>query len=179
MKRFLRSSSVTSRIRGSKMVPASYTCSMTRPYVKGEIFNMLRSVASDAPTLSPDMISFTSFWGERGGGMCETFSHHLRLECWDTHTTLTNFGTYVSTFIFEYLWHKEWENTWQLFWIRYGFYLTRVRIQTQLCWEQTIPDSKQCHMHISSLATHQKSSQYLALSQKAAIWYWFHSCVKR
>ena len=35
-------------------------CSISRPYVNGEIFNMLSSVASDAPTLSPFLINFTS-----------------------------------------------------------------------------------------------------------------------
>lgn len=35
-------------------------CSICRPYVNGEIFNMLSSVASDAPTLSPVFINLTS-----------------------------------------------------------------------------------------------------------------------
>ncbi|EZA49151.1 hypothetical protein X777_12564 [Ooceraea biroi] len=35
------------------MVPESYTCSTSNPYEKGEMFNIFRSVASEAPTLSP------------------------------------------------------------------------------------------------------------------------------
>lgn len=38
--------------------------SICRPYVKGEMFNMLSSVASEAPTLSPIFINLTSFYIE-------------------------------------------------------------------------------------------------------------------
>ena len=37
-------------------------CWMMRPYEKGEIPNMLSSVASDAPTLSPTLMRWTSFY---------------------------------------------------------------------------------------------------------------------
>ena len=36
-------------------------CSMTKPYENGEMFNMFRSVASEAPTLSPSLMRRTSF----------------------------------------------------------------------------------------------------------------------
>merc|ERR1719481_1607969 len=57
----LMSSSVMSRISGLNTEPESYTFWMVRPYVKGEIFNMLRRVASEAPTLSPTLMMGTSW----------------------------------------------------------------------------------------------------------------------
>ncbi len=49
-----------SRTSGLNDWPWSYTCAMVIPYVKGEMFNMLRSVASDAPTLLPASTSLRS-----------------------------------------------------------------------------------------------------------------------
>lgn len=56
----LRSSGLMSRMAGAKMVPESYTCSTCRPYEKGDMFNMFRRVASEAPTLSPGFRMWTS-----------------------------------------------------------------------------------------------------------------------
>merc|ERR1712136_99394 len=54
------SSSVMSKISGLKTVPWSQTCSISNPYVNGEIFNMFNNVDSEAPTLSPGFNSLTS-----------------------------------------------------------------------------------------------------------------------
>ncbi len=40
-----------------KVFPSSYTWVMPMPYVKGEMFSMLSSVASDGPTLPPPSTS--------------------------------------------------------------------------------------------------------------------------
>merc|ERR1712172_106931 len=44
---------------GSKIEPESKTLVTCNPYVKGEIPNMFKRVASDIPTLSPAVIKFT------------------------------------------------------------------------------------------------------------------------
>ncbi|VEN49392.1 unnamed protein product [Callosobruchus maculatus] len=55
-----RDQGLISKIAGAKIVPESYTCSTCRPYEKGEMFNIFKRVASEAPTLSPGFKMWTS-----------------------------------------------------------------------------------------------------------------------